>query len=134
MLSSPPEREKLFRQLRKKYKSVFAFHGSSIENWHSIIRNGLMNASGTDKQVNGAAYGSGIYMSPRVCSTAFFFICVICPINSSKPQWVIQDHRESAVSHSARVCAHACLSIHNPYNAYFFTSFCSNRQWDQEGN
>jgi poly [ADP-ribose] polymerase 6/8 len=43
--------------------SMYAFHGSSIENWHSIIRQGLRNASGTKLQVNGAAYGKGIYLS-----------------------------------------------------------------------
>ncbi|XP_041376441.1 protein mono-ADP-ribosyltransferase PARP6-like [Gigantopelta aegis] len=40
--------------------------GSNIENWHSIIRQGLVVASGTNKQVNGAAYGKGIYLSPSV--------------------------------------------------------------------
>jgi len=66
MLSAPPETENAFRSLRKQHGSVFAFHGSSIENWHSIIRNGLKNASGTKFQVNGTAYGSGIYMSPNL--------------------------------------------------------------------
>jgi len=46
--------------------SFFAFHGSSIENWHAIIRTGLRNASGTKLQVNGAAYGKGIYLSASV--------------------------------------------------------------------
>jgi len=64
MLSSPPDKEKVFRSLRKKYGSVYAFHGSSCENWHSIVRHGLKNASGTSLQVNGTAYGKGIYMSP----------------------------------------------------------------------
>lgn len=41
--------------------------GSSIENWHSIMRNGLVSASGTKLQVNGQAYGAGIYISPSVC-------------------------------------------------------------------
>jgi hypothetical protein len=39
--------------------------GSSIENWHCILRQGLKNASGTKLQVNGAAYGNGIYLSPH---------------------------------------------------------------------
>ena len=60
--------------------------GSNIENWHSIMRKGLINASGTKYQVmirctlaillvifisdnmivqlHGAAYGKGIYLSP----------------------------------------------------------------------
>lgn len=39
--------------------------GSPIENWHSIMRKGLVNASRTKLQLNGAAYGSGIYLSPE---------------------------------------------------------------------
>uniref|UniRef100_A0A4W5PW78 Poly [ADP-ribose] polymerase n=1 Tax=Hucho hucho TaxID=62062 RepID=A0A4W5PW78_9TELE len=38
--------------------------GSHIENWHSILRNGLVNASYTKLQLHGAAYGKGIYLSP----------------------------------------------------------------------
>ncbi|ESO90051.1 hypothetical protein LOTGIDRAFT_123828, partial [Lottia gigantea] len=62
--SSPPAKEAKFCDLRKQYGSTFAFHGSGLENWHSIIREGLVVASGTSKQVNGSAYGKGIYLSP----------------------------------------------------------------------
>ena len=63
--SSPPVKEALFQEYKRKYGSTFAFHGSRTENWHAIIRNGLMNASGTKYQLNGAAiYGNGIYLSP----------------------------------------------------------------------
>jgi len=65
LLSAPPEKETLFRDLKAKHGSVFAFHGSSSENWHCILRLGLKNASGTKLQVNGAAYGNGIYLSPH---------------------------------------------------------------------
>ncbi len=41
------------------------YSGSHIENWHSIMRVGLINASGTKHQMHGAAYGSGIYLSPH---------------------------------------------------------------------
>lgn len=63
---SPPAKEVIFREAKRKYGSRFAFHGSPIENWHSIIRNGLMNASGTQLELNGAAHGSGVYMSPQI--------------------------------------------------------------------
>ena len=39
------------------YEKESAFHCS-------IVHNGLKNASGTNLQLNGAMYGSGIYMSP----------------------------------------------------------------------
>jgi len=65
LLSAPPERENVFRKNKKKFGSCFAFHGSSAENWHSILRRGLMNASGTKLQINGAMHGGGIYLSPN---------------------------------------------------------------------
>ena len=65
LLSAPPAKEAAFRKLKQKFKSIYAFHGSSLENWHSIMRNGLMNASGTKFQLHGAAYGAGIYLSPH---------------------------------------------------------------------
>uniref|UniRef100_A0A8C7CHH3 Poly [ADP-ribose] polymerase n=1 Tax=Oncorhynchus kisutch TaxID=8019 RepID=A0A8C7CHH3_ONCKI len=64
LTSSPPAKEARFRVARKLYGSTFAFHGSHIENWHSILRNGLVNASCTKLQLHGAAYGKGIYLSP----------------------------------------------------------------------
>ncbi|XP_033749890.1 LOW QUALITY PROTEIN: protein mono-ADP-ribosyltransferase PARP6-like [Pecten maximus] len=65
LLSSPPAKEATFRECKQQHGSTFAFHGSGIENWHSIIREGLIVASGTNKQVNGAAYGKGVYLSPN---------------------------------------------------------------------
>ena len=44
-------------------RSSFLFHGSGIENWYSIISNGIKNCSGTGLQLNGAAYGNGVYLS-----------------------------------------------------------------------
>ena len=70
MRTSAPAKEAAFAEARRKFGSTFAFHGSSMENWHSILSVGLMNASGTEHQVNGAAYGDGIYLSPSA-STSF---------------------------------------------------------------
>ncbi|XP_034390465.1 protein mono-ADP-ribosyltransferase PARP6-like [Cyclopterus lumpus] len=64
LISSPPSKEARFQTAKKLYGSTFAFHGSHIENWHSILRNGLINASCTKLQLHGAAYGNGIYLSP----------------------------------------------------------------------
>lgn len=53
-------------EIEMKFKTdnpSYLFHGSNISNWYSILRNGLKNASGTALQVNGAAYGSGIYLT-----------------------------------------------------------------------
>lgn len=72
MLSAPPEKEAKFQKLKKNFGSKFAFHGSRVENWYSILRNGLRNASGTKLQLNGAAYGNGIYLSTHA-STSFVY-------------------------------------------------------------
>ena len=52
-----------FNKMREEYGSFFAFHGSGVENWHSIFRRGLANCSGTKLQTSGAAYGSGVYLA-----------------------------------------------------------------------
>jgi Poly(ADP-ribose) polymerase catalytic domain len=64
MLSAPPERRAKFMKLRETHGSFFAWHGSSVENWHAIMRNGLRNLSNTKLMTCGAAYGAGIYLSP----------------------------------------------------------------------
>lgn len=69
MKSMPPVEEKKFVEKRRKHGSLYAFHGSPIENWHSIIREGLIVASGTKKQLNGTAYGKGIYLSPDLSTS-----------------------------------------------------------------
>ena len=62
LLSTSPEKEKTFVEMRKKHGSFFAFHGSAFENFLSILRNGLKNASATPLQSCGAVYGHGIYL------------------------------------------------------------------------
>jgi ubiquitin-conjugating enzyme E2 Q len=63
-----PEKEQIFvnhlKQVKevkngKHYPSLFAWHGSQLSNWHSIIRTGL-DFSQTS---NGRAYGDGVYFS-----------------------------------------------------------------------
>ena len=65
LITGPPESEMQFQALKARHGTKFAFHGSNAENWHSILHNGLRNASGTKLQVNGAAHGKGIYLSPK---------------------------------------------------------------------
>ncbi|CAF0748104.1 unnamed protein product [Adineta steineri] len=52
-----------FKRLRDEKGSIFAFHGSPQENWHSILRSGLQIGKG-GYLLNGAAHGAGIYVSP----------------------------------------------------------------------
>lgn len=58
------ETEEVFSsKVKTEGNFCYLFHGSASNFWHSIIRNGLFVASGTKMQVNGAAYGPGIYTS-----------------------------------------------------------------------
>jgi ubiquitin-protein ligase len=52
---------KLEDDFNKHDDTLYLFHGSGCGNWYSILRNGLKNCSGSKMQLNGAAFGSGIY-------------------------------------------------------------------------
>ncbi|KAK4936475.1 hypothetical protein LTR10_022638 [Elasticomyces elasticus] len=62
-----PDKEKRFNDCVKaaakttgtQYPTLFAWHGSQLGNWHSIVRQGLR----FDEVVHGRAYGDGVYMS-----------------------------------------------------------------------
>eukprot|EP00957_Ditylum_brightwellii_P097712 7441700-Ditylum_brightwellii.AAC.1 len=69
MYSASPEREQAFVTAKRTHGSIFAFHGSPIENWHSILRGGVKNCSGTNLQLNGASYGPGVYLSPNASTS-----------------------------------------------------------------
>lgn len=45
----------------KPFPTIFAWHGSPLSNWHSIIREGLH----FNQTLHGRAYGNGVYMSPH---------------------------------------------------------------------
>lgn len=76
-LIASPQQEAAFqkkKKVEKHYKkskkiserpTLFLWHGSAGDRWHSIVRNGLMNMSHKDC-VNGAAYGPGIYLAKDV--------------------------------------------------------------------
>ncbi|KAF3938407.1 hypothetical protein ABW19_dt0200675 [Dactylella cylindrospora] len=62
-----PDKEQKFQKavssassrLRLRYPTLFAWHGSPLVNWHSIIREGL----NFNQTLNGRAYGNGCYHS-----------------------------------------------------------------------
>lgn len=47
-------------QGKTEYPTLFAWHGSSLKNWHSILRQGL----NFEETLHGRAYGHGVYFSP----------------------------------------------------------------------
>lgn len=50
----------------------YLFHGSPIGNWHSILRNGIKNMSGTRFMSTGQAHGAGVYASDNI-GTAYSY-------------------------------------------------------------
>ncbi|OAL52315.1 hypothetical protein IQ07DRAFT_597952 [Pyrenochaeta sp. DS3sAY3a] len=68
-----PDKERKFIQavrattdrLALQYPTLFAWHGSPIQNWHSIIREGLH----FDETAHGRAYGHGVYHAPDVSTS-----------------------------------------------------------------
>ncbi|KAI2642291.1 hypothetical protein GGS21DRAFT_298361 [Xylaria nigripes] len=58
-----PEKEARFqaalKDVKSKYRTILAWHGSGVSNWHSIIRHGLDFKTIT----NGRSYGHGVYLS-----------------------------------------------------------------------
>jgi len=45
--------------------TIFAWHGSSLSNWHSIVREGLH----FNEVMNGRAFGNGVYFSPHAMTS-----------------------------------------------------------------
>ena len=68
LYADSPEKQRRFQDLKRRNggKSIFLWHGSDIGNWHSIMRNGIINANENDVGIgvkNGSLYGPGIYLS-----------------------------------------------------------------------
>lgn len=63
-INNPPEKVALFEAAKKSFggQTEFLFHGSAPSKWFSILRNSLMVCSGTNRMINGAVYGNGIYL------------------------------------------------------------------------
>lgn len=52
-------------RLHLKYPTLFAWHGSPLQNWHSIIREGLH----FNETLHGRAYGNGVYHSLQAATS-----------------------------------------------------------------
>ncbi|KAK4458827.1 hypothetical protein QBC42DRAFT_313354 [Cladorrhinum samala] len=53
--------QEVAKQRKLAHPTIFAWHGSMLNNWHSIVRNGL-----DYKDIRcGRAYGNGVYFSPN---------------------------------------------------------------------
>lgn len=69
----------LTTQKARKYPTIFAWHGSRLSNWHSILRQGL---DYTQIQ-NGRAFGHGVYFSNHYETSAQYAQESLCWPNSA---------------------------------------------------
>jgi len=59
--------ENYFTESAQKFGSIMrCYHGSSLENWYSILYNSLKNYSNTKRMSNGNILGNGIYFANDV--------------------------------------------------------------------
>lgn len=72
VIQNSPAVEKKFADRREKDGSRFAFHGSPLSKWFSIVRNGLLVLSNTQFMTSGAAYGRGVYLSEHSDVSLFY--------------------------------------------------------------
>jgi hypothetical protein len=71
LVTCNPQKENIFQSHKREAKklnprcppSKLGWHGSSCFNWHSILRHGLRNYSGTSMMSSGQVYGKGIYLA-----------------------------------------------------------------------
>lgn len=58
-ITASEEKQRRFDERKASKGTIFAFHGSRLENWHSILRIGMKNMSGTSGMLNGNVHGNG---------------------------------------------------------------------------
>ena len=103
-----------FDKLVKKYGKKLAFHGSPIENFHSILHNGLKNMSGTRHMSTGAAFGDGIYLAQDLKVAHSFTKGGVKGWHKSMFNTLLKDpDRKCTVSFR---CVIACEVINHPDN------------------
>ena len=78
---SNPEKEHKFQRLKEKYGSIYLWHGSGADRWHSIFRNNLKIYTDTQYMAHDAWFGPGIYFS-RYLQTSFWYASSI-PIQNA---------------------------------------------------
>ena len=104
LLTAPIEKERRFQELKRQNGSIFAFHGSGIGNWHSILRNGLKNYSNTKYMSTGAVHGAGIYFARNMATSMGY-----CQSRSSLMEW-----RNSGIGKSGCTIMALCEIINRP--------------------
>jgi hypothetical protein len=101
---------KTFTKVKNQYGSIMGFHGSPLENFHSILRNGLDHTYGKETSL----FGDGIYLSsdrdvafsflkpgPNCYSHSIFgprMGCIVCAEVACKPKVVRRSNEQSSLT------------------------------------
>ncbi|KAI6096682.1 hypothetical protein EDD16DRAFT_1671551 [Pisolithus croceorrhizus] len=94
-----------------RYPTIFAFHGSPVKNWHSIIRHGLWYK----RIVNGRSYGDGVYFAADGSVSMSTYAAPHCSGwggSTLKPRKCLV-LAEIVNSPSGFVCRSPCYVVHN---------------------
>ncbi|RYP26214.1 hypothetical protein DL768_011779 [Monosporascus sp. mg162] len=118
-----PEKEALFQEalktVQKPQRSLLAWHGSALGNWHSIIRQGL-DYSVTE---NGRAFGNGVYFSRDFDTSLGYTGSRYASLgNSHSPYWP-----KSALKIDAAIGLAELVNQPEQFNSvdpYFVVQFC----------
>jgi ubiquitin-conjugating enzyme E2 Q len=89
-----------------KYPTLFAWHGSPLGNWHSIVREGLH----FNETLHGRAYGHGVYMSRDAMTS----------IGYSGAHYYAHDASTPSVSNNwrnSKLCVSSALALNEVVNA-----------------
>lgn len=90
----------------KDYPTLFAWHGSPLANWHSIVREGLH----FNDTLHGRAYGHGVYMSPEASTSIGYSgagsYTSVNGVGTSSTNW-----------RSSKLCISSALALNEVVNA-----------------
>jgi poly [ADP-ribose] polymerase 6/8 len=78
-----PERELTFQNKKKKSGTVWLWHGSALDRWHSILHNGLRDLGGTGDARHGGP-GDGVYQSNMSTVSLAYADMAAGPANANK--------------------------------------------------
>jgi ubiquitin-conjugating enzyme E2 Q len=89
-----------------KFPTLFAWHGSPLANWHSIVREGLH----FNDTLHGRAFGHGVYMSPQAVTSIGY---------SGMGHYISNNKRANISSNwrNSKLCVSSALALNEVVNA-----------------
>jgi|GEM_PF-6773435 len=103
-----PDRETAFKDIAPESTKLTTYHGSNLGNWFGILQKGLVNASNSQYQTNGASCGAGVYSAKQFNmalgytagdTTAIVAVCETKAddVRVNKPSFVVSKNQTSII-------------------------------------